>query len=52
MNPASGVCEGCARTSDEIARWLHASDEEKRAILEAVEKRRAAGGGVNLGQKD
>jgi predicted Fe-S protein YdhL (DUF1289 family) len=36
------VSIGCWRTGDEIARSFHASDHEKREILEAVEKRRQA----------
>ena len=41
MDPITGLCEGCARTLDEIARWGTASDDEKRIILEFVAKRRA-----------
>lgn len=29
----SGWCEGCRRSMDEISRWPHASDAERRAIL-------------------
>ena len=29
----SGWCEGCRRTIDEITRWPHADDDERRAIL-------------------
>ena len=29
---ATGVCEGCFRTLDEIAGWSSASEEEKLAI--------------------
>ena len=31
MDAATGVCEGCYRTLDEIARWSSASEEEKLA---------------------
>lgn len=41
VDPISGLCEGCARTLDEIARWGTASDDEKRIILEHVVERRA-----------
>ncbi|MEY3200895.1 MAG: hypothetical protein RIR70_445 [Pseudomonadota bacterium] len=41
LDPVSGVCVGCYRTADEIARWLDASEREKRDILQAVEKRKA-----------
>lgn len=32
IDPASGRCEGCARTLDEIARWSAMSDAEKAAV--------------------
>lgn len=34
-----GLCVGCLRTLDEIARWGNASDEEKLAILAAAGRR-------------
>lgn len=40
MDDASGLCIGCLRTLDEIAGWSRASDEGKRAIIAAVERRR------------
>jgi len=33
------VCIGCYRTANEIIEWFAASNERKRAILEAVEQR-------------
>ncbi len=36
------VCIGCYRTANEIIEWFSASDERKRAILSAVNERRAA----------
>ncbi len=33
---ADGVCEGCCRSLDEIARWSLASDLEKQQILDAA----------------
>lgn len=35
------VCIGCYRTANEIIEWFSASDERKRAILSAVNERRA-----------
>ena len=35
------VCLGCYRTANEIIEWFSASDERKRAILSAVNERRA-----------
>ncbi len=42
MDPASGLCEGCARTIDEIAVWSQLDDARKRAVLAALPARRAA----------
>lgn len=36
---ADDVCEGCHRTIDEIAEWLAASDERRRAILMRIAAR-------------
>ena len=33
IDPPSGLCSGCRRTLDEIARWGAMSDDEKRAVL-------------------
>ncbi len=33
MDAASGYCEGCRRTIEEIARWSAYSAMEKRAVL-------------------
>jgi predicted Fe-S protein YdhL (DUF1289 family) len=35
-----GLCAGCFRTIDEIARWANSGDEDKRLILVAVAQRR------------
>ncbi len=39
---AGGLCAGCGRTLDEIVEWGNASNERKRAILDAVAARRPA----------
>ena len=36
----AGLCAGCLRTIDEIARWSSIGDDEKRSILAAVAQRR------------
>lgn len=36
IDAASGLCVGCARTLDEIARWGVIDDDERRAILAAI----------------
>jgi uncharacterized protein len=39
-----GLCEGCLRTGDEIARWLSMSDVERtRLMFDVLPKRGAAG---------
>jgi uncharacterized protein len=39
LDPATGWCEGCGRTGDEIARWTAVTDAERQAILEALPPR-------------
>ncbi len=41
LDEATGLCEGCWRTLDEISAWCTATDEHKRLILAAVAQRRA-----------
>ncbi|MCW5635661.1 MAG: DUF1289 domain-containing protein [Rubrivivax sp.] len=41
MDEASGLCEGCLRTIDEIAAWGQLDDEAKRAVWVRLEQRRA-----------
>ena len=42
MDPASGFCEGCLRTIDEIASWGTMSEERRRTVLDELQRRRAA----------
>lgn len=42
MNAASGLCEGCWRTIDEIAAWSRLDDEAKRGVWRSIALRRAA----------
>lgn len=41
VDPATGWCEGCLRTIDEIAHWSLFDDEEKTAVWAALKRRRA-----------
>jgi hypothetical protein len=43
MNAASGCCEGCWRTLEEIAQWSQLSEAAKRAVWVEIERRRGAG---------
>jgi predicted Fe-S protein YdhL (DUF1289 family) len=44
MDEATGLCEGCLRTLDEIACWSLLDDAEKREVWEQLARRREAGG--------
>lgn len=48
IDAASGYCEGCLRTVEEIAAWGAMDDEARRAVWAAIERRRGApaGGGA------
>lgn len=40
MSPATGLCEGCLRTIEEIAAWSTLGDEAKEKVWDAIEQRR------------
>lgn len=40
-----GLCEGCARTLDEIARWGSFDDEHRRVLMDDVLPAREAARG-------
>jgi predicted Fe-S protein YdhL (DUF1289 family) len=40
MDPDTGLCRGCARTLDEIARWGGMSDDERSEVLVKLVQRR------------
>ena len=40
MDDATGWCEGCLRTIDEIAAWGTMDDDDKRAVWRALDQRR------------
>ena len=39
MDPASGLCQGCLRTIDEIVAWGSLDDSDKRAVWALIERR-------------
>lgn len=43
INVASGYCEGCWRTIDEIGRWARLDDEARRAAWRELQRRAAEG---------
>lgn len=40
IDPASGLCEGCLRTLDEIAAWSRMGDAARRDLMEKLPQRR------------
>jgi predicted Fe-S protein YdhL (DUF1289 family) len=42
LDAESGICIGCGRTMAEIGNWVRFSDEERRAIMQALPARLAA----------
>lgn len=41
IDESTGLCEGCLRTLDEVARWGASSPDERREILQRVARRRS-----------
>ena len=41
IDEASGLCEGCLRTLDEIAVWGSSSAAQRRETLAEIERRKA-----------
>jgi len=41
MDPRTRLCEGCARTIDEIASWSRYTDAEKNAVWRRIAERRS-----------
>jgi len=39
MDPAAGICTGCGRTLDEIARWGMMSDAERARVMGELQNR-------------
>ena len=39
LDPGSGLCEGCGRTREEIARWGQMSESERLDIMAGLEDR-------------
>ncbi|WP_183738791.1 DUF1289 domain-containing protein [Rhizobium sp. BK196] len=42
LDPLTGLCAGCGRTTDEIAGWMRFSDKERETIMENLPTRLAA----------
>jgi predicted Fe-S protein YdhL (DUF1289 family) len=48
MNAVTGLCDGCARSLDEIAGWSALDDDARRAVWRRIDARRAAGAAATL----
>jgi uncharacterized protein len=44
LDPTTGLCLGCMRTSDEIAAWPRASHVQRLQIVDQLRARRRAAG--------
>ena len=40
LDSKTGLCVGCGRTIDEIARWSAMSESERRAVMAALQARK------------
>lgn len=40
LDSKTGLCVGCGRTIDEIARWSAMSDSERHAVMAALQTRK------------
>ena len=40
IDSVTGFCRGCDRTIEEISNWSRYSDEEAKAVLSEIEKRK------------
>jgi predicted Fe-S protein YdhL (DUF1289 family) len=43
IDARTGLCEGCLRTLEEVAVWGSSTADQRREILDGVERRRAGG---------
>ncbi|MCB8820009.1 DUF1289 domain-containing protein [Microvirga rosea] len=39
LDPATGLCEGCGRTREEIAQWFRLTEEERLRIMAGLPER-------------
>jgi uncharacterized protein len=44
LDPVTGLCAGCFRTLDEIAGWIDLGTDARRAVVAALDERRARHG--------
>jgi predicted Fe-S protein YdhL (DUF1289 family) len=51
IDPRSGLCRGCGRTLDEIARWMSLGESERCRIMAELPLRLEANGLGALGRE-
>lgn len=39
LDPESGLCLGCGRTTEEITRWYRLTEEERLAVMATLDER-------------
>lgn len=39
LDDAAGICIGCGRSGDEIARWVQMSPAERRTVMDTLPER-------------
>lgn len=44
IDPKDGLCKGCARSLEEIARWAGMHDDERDSILQQLKDRKRTRG--------
>jgi hypothetical protein len=52
IDPRSGLCRGCGRTLDEIARWMSLGETERSRIMAELPQRLAANGLGAVAQRE
>lgn len=48
IDPPSGLCQGCFRSLDEIARWTSFSEDERQSVMHELSGRRTASRAARL----
>ena len=52
MDDATGWCEGCLRTIDEIVAWGSMADDDKRTVWQLIEQRRSRWAAAAAGRSE
>jgi predicted Fe-S protein YdhL (DUF1289 family) len=50
LDPDSGLCRGCLRTLDEIARWSEMSEIEREQVVASLSTRPKPDGGLDVSE--